>query len=125
MAEVAASRLDGQLALLVEDDLLVAMGLKSSLEQLGAVVTWCCDVSGALKAIDGRIDYDFAVVDINLDGEVSTPVLDRLIEQAIYTVISSGYDAGGLDQRFQSLPRCEKPFTRVQMRRLLCEREIV
>ncbi|MEQ4502011.1 hypothetical protein [Pseudomonas sp.] len=122
MAE-AAVRLDGQCGLLVEDDLLVAMGLKSSLAQLGAVVTWCSTVAAALDAINGLTAYDFAIVDINLDGEVSSPVLDRLIDQATYTVISSGYDAGSLEQRFQHLPRCEKPFTRARLRRLLCERD--
>ncbi|RYF05841.1 MAG: response regulator, partial [Oxalobacteraceae bacterium] len=115
MAE-AAARLDGQCALLVEDDLLVAMGLKRSLEQLGAVVTWCSDVTTALDEINGLAAYDFAIVDINLGGEISAPVLDRLIDKAIYTVVSSGYDAGSLEQRFQHLPRCEKPFTRARMR---------
>jgi len=122
MAEAASSRLDGQRALLVEDDLLVGMGLKTSLEQLGAAVTWCSDVAGGLNAVDGLALFDFAIVDINLGGEVSAPVLDRLIDKAIYTVISSGYDASSLEQRFQRLPRCEKPFTRARMRRLLCER---
>ncbi len=122
MAE-AAARLDRQCALLVEDDLLVAMGLKRSLEQLGAGVTWCSDVTAALGAIDGPTFFNFAIVDINLNGEVSTPVLDRLIDEAIYTVISSGYDVGSLELRFQHLPRCEKPFTRARMRRLLCERD--
>lgn len=121
----AVARLDGQCGLLVEDDLLVGMGLKSSLEQLGAVVTWCSTVAAALDAINGLTAYDFAIVDINLGGEVSTPVLDRLIDQATYTVISSGYDAGSLDQRFQHLPRCVKPFTRARIRRLLCERDAV
>ncbi|MBJ6123459.1 hypothetical protein JAO74_16860 [Sphingomonas sp. BT553] len=117
--------MDGQVALLVEDDVLVGMGIKSSLEQLGATVTWRNNVAGALDAVNSPTAYDFAIVDINLDGEVSAPVLDRLIEEAIYTVVSSGYDASNLDQRFQHLPRCEKPFTRASMRRLLCERGCV
>ena len=123
MVDALASRLDGQSALLVEDDLLVGMGLKTSLEQLGARVTWCSNITTALDAINGLTEYDFAIADINLDGEVSTPVLDRLIDEAIYTVISSGYDVGSLERRFQHLPRCEKPFTRARMRRLLCERD--
>lgn len=121
-ADTSEMRLDGKRALLVEDDLLVGMSLKASLEQLGAAVTWCNDVGSAFEALDGRSHHDLAVVDVNLDGEMSSPVLDRLIEMGVYTVISSGYDASALEARFQHLPRCQKPFTRAQMRRLLTVR---
>jgi DNA-binding response OmpR family regulator len=115
-------RLKGKRALLVEDELLVGMGLKAGLEQLGAEVTWCNDIGSALEVLNGPSRHDMAVVDTNLNGVMSSPVLDRLMGMDIYTVISSGYDASALEARFQHLPRCEKPFTRAKMRRLLVGR---
>lgn len=122
MADVSANNLNGQTALLVEDDALVGISLKGSLEELGASVVWATRLASALEAVQSGRSIDIAIVDINLAGEVSTPVLDKLIAMGTYTIICTGYDDSNLEARFLELPRCVKPFTRANMKRYILHR---
>lgn len=122
MVDGGGKELSGQSILLVEDDVLVGISLKGSLEDLGASVSWTTRLTGALDAVQSDMAIDVAIVDINLAGEMSTPVLDKLIAKGTYTIICTGYDGSSLEERFQELPRCEKPFTRAKMRRFLVDR---
>lgn len=119
MNEPEPHKLQGKAAFLVEDDALVGMTLKRSLEALGASVTWVTDVQSALAWLADRPRPDLAIVDINLSGHPSVPVLDALVEREIYIIISSGYDADALDARFQDITRCQKPFTRAKLYKAL------
>lgn len=123
MTESSAKELAGENVFLVEDDVLVGMGLKSNLEELGATVTWSTTLAGALEALQSGTAFDIAIVDINLAGEMSTPVLDQLLGMGIYTIVCTGYDGSSLEERFQQFPRCEKPFTRAKLRRYLVNRK--
>ena len=122
MTDGSAKQLSGQSVLLVEDDALVGMSLKGSLEDLGASVIWATRLESALDAVQSGKTIDIAIVDINLAGERSTPVLDKLVNMGTYTIICTGYDDSNLEARFLQLPRCEKPFTRAKMRRYLVDR---
>lgn len=122
MVEGSAKELSGQSVFLVEDDVLVGMSLKGSLEELGASVSWAMCLADALGAVQSDKTIDIAIVDINLAGEMSTPVLDELMNTGTYTIICTGYDGNNLEARFHQLPRCEKPFTRAKMRRYLVDR---
>lgn len=114
--------LTGQHVLLVEDDAIVGLGLQSYLEELGATVRWAAGVEDALSHIDGGPAFDKAIVDLNLDGVMSTPVIERLLQEQVYTILCTGYDGSSIDERFRALPRTEKPFTRRKMRSLLAGR---
>lgn len=122
MADVSPNNLNGQSVLVVEDDALVGLSLKGSLEELGASVVWATRLASALEAVQSGRPIDIAIVDINLAGEVSTPVLDKLMAMNVYTIICTGYDDSNLDARFLELPKCEKPFTRAKMRKYVFER---
>lgn len=63
----------------------------------------------ALAAIDAG-EVDRAVLDINLKGEMSFPIADRLDAEGIPYVITTGYSAETLPERFRDKPRLEKPF---------------
>lgn len=105
--------------LIVEDDALVATGLVAYLEGLGATVMWAVSIDEAVGWIARCAKIDVAIVDINLDGSVSTPVVDQLIAMNIFTILCTGYESGSIEERFQNLPRSEKPFTRVRIRQLV------
>lgn len=122
MADVSGKNLNGQSVLLVEDDALVGLSLKGSLEELGASVVWATRLANALEAVQSDKPIDIAIVDINLAGEVSTPVLDMLVTMGTYTIICTGYDDSNLETRFLEMPRCEKPFTRAKMKRYILAR---
>lgn len=107
--------------MVVEDDALVGMGLVCALEELGARVFWSTGIEDALEQIDTVDRIDLAIVDLNLHGGISTPVLDRLQAQGVAIIISTGYDTANIDARFQSLPYTEKPFTRAKMCGLMAQ----
>jgi CheY-like chemotaxis protein len=105
--------------LVVEDDAIVATGLTSYLEGLGATVTWATTICEAENSIDCSARLDLAIVDVNLDGTISTPVLDRLAHIKVPIILCTGYESSSLEDRFQLLPRCEKPFTRAKISTLI------
>ena len=114
--------LRGQTILVVEDEAIIALGLTTYLEELGALVDWSTGIDEALDAIDRLPAIDAAVVDLNLSGRMSTPILDRLAAAGVHTVLCTGYDEASVEERFRGLPRSEKPFTRSKIRRLITER---
>lgn len=107
--------LAGRHILIVEDDALVGLGLVENLEELGAEVTWVTDLDAAIAAVGAQGELDLAVVDLNLDGVSSTPVIERLNEAAVPVILCTGYDLELIEHRFQHLARCEKPFTRAKI----------
>ncbi len=102
------SRLDGLRVLVVEDDYLVAMLLVDALEDLGCrVVGPFGSVSRALEGLEART-FDVALVDINLQGEKATPVMERLSQLGYPFAIASG--TGAEHDEPAPMPRLEKPF---------------
>ena len=119
MTEPARPELRGRRVLLVEDDAVVGLGLVAFLEELGASVSWSATLDHAVAAVRRAEQLDLAVVDLNLDGQMSTPVLDLLLAVRVPVILCTGYDVSAIDPRFRDLPRSEKPFTRAKLRRLI------
>lgn len=97
--------------LLVEDEPLIAMQMEETLKRLGhRVVGPVASVADALALI-AALDFDAALLDLNLQGERSDSVADALIARRKPFVFCSGYaDATGLPQRLARVPRLAKPF---------------
>jgi CheY-like chemotaxis protein len=108
-----AAILHGRRILVVEDDYLVAQVLVDLLEDAGAEVVgpigWI-DEAIALIEGDGQ-KLDGAVLDINLHGKRSYPIADALAARSVGFVFATGYDAGVIEGKYRSYPRCEKPFS--------------
>lgn len=109
----------GRECLVIEDDALIAMGLVSYLETLGGNVRWETSISPSIVYIGNGSVIDIAIVDLNLDGCISYPVIDALIARNIFTILCTGYEEGSIEERFRHLPRSEKPFTRARIRNLV------
>ena len=102
--------LAGRRALVVEDETLVAMLVEDTLADAGVVVLGpVATVAEALAMLDGQRP-DLAVLDLNLAGETSEPVADRLIQLEVPFVVASGYGAAGLPQRLAGIPVLAKPY---------------
>lgn len=77
--------------LIVEDESLIAMMLGDMVEHAGHEVAGVvASVEGALAAIE-QARPDAALVDLNLNGTRSYPVLARLREAGVPFAIASGY----------------------------------
>jgi DNA-binding response OmpR family regulator len=96
-------------ALVVEDEVLVALYVEDLLIELGYEVVAVVHrfERGLSAARDGK--FDFAVLDLNLDGKASYPIADALKERGIPFLFATGYDSlGNVDHR--DAVRIQKPF---------------
>ncbi len=97
-------------ALVVEDEIMVAMYVEDLLTELGF------EVAGLATGLDQALPlaregtFDFAVLDINLAGQVSFPVADVLRERGIPFLFASGYSSKGLNEAYRDAVRIQKPF---------------
>ncbi len=104
--------LRGARVLIVEDVGMVAMALKSLLEELGCEVVAMAARLGEAEDICRRERLDGVLLDLNLHGQYAYPVVDILRERKIPFIIMSGYDAGQLRADLVDAPQMQKPFER-------------
>lgn len=96
--------------LLVEDEALIAAEMKSRLEDAGYVVTWSASTLQSATSMAKLVAIEAAVLDINLNGELSFPVADILQSRRIPFVFLSGYKRDGLiPDRFRAIKVIHKP----------------
>jgi len=95
--------------LVVEDEPLVAIMLEEALQDSGYQVIGPVENLKSAIHLAGCEAIDAAVVDINIDGAVSEPVADRLIERGIPFIFVSGRDRE-LGLRYGEVPLLRKPF---------------
>jgi CheY-like chemotaxis protein len=96
--------------LIVEDEMIVAMLIEDLMRELGVTdVLICPDVASALETLKTR-SIDCAILDLRVRDGNSTPVADALAAKGIPFVVSSGSDAGALEDRHAGRPMIGKPF---------------
>jgi CheY-like chemotaxis protein len=104
------SPLAGRRVLVVEDEMIVAWLLEDMLTELGCVVI---GPAGSVKQAVAMIDaqaIDAALLDVNLDGEMSYPVADALVVRGVPFVFSTGYDKDRLLDGYRTFPVLQKPY---------------
>ena len=90
--EAVPAPLDGGGLLLVEDEALIAFEAEDLLRDLGAGdVTVCASFKAAEREVE-ETDHAFAVFDLNLNGKLSTPLIERFVERGGRAVIATGYE---------------------------------
>jgi CheY-like chemotaxis protein len=105
--------------LLVEDEPLVGMMIEDMLEQLGHhVVAVAPRLQQALE-FAAQLQFDVAMLDINLAGESSFPVADLLGQRGIPFFFVSGYGSPGLDNNHTYARLLHKPFAPHDLQRIL------
>ncbi|MBR1137955.1 MULTISPECIES: HWE histidine kinase domain-containing protein [Bradyrhizobium] len=111
-AKQESARLSGTV-LIVEDNLIIAMGAEVILLELGARhVETAASVNHALKAIERALP-SFALLDINLGAESSLPVGYRLKELGVPFMFATGYgERAPLPAELSDAPIVQKPYTR-------------
>jgi two-component sensor histidine kinase/DNA-binding response OmpR family regulator len=105
--------------LVVEDELLVSMLVKSMLNDLGAAVVGPCGrlADGLAAAKTER--FDGAILDLNLAGESAYPLADLLMARGVPFVFITGYQRDSLDRRYANVPVLQKPIDSAALERVL------
>jgi CheY-like chemotaxis protein len=105
--------------LIVEDEVLIAMLLEDIVTDLGHdAVGPVMRLQSALAAAE-RETFDFAILDINLAGQQSFPVADRLMQRGIPFIFASGYGRAGLTEAYSAIPVLQKPYEPRQIASLI------
>ncbi|MGU3315873.1 response regulator [Sphingomonas sp. M6A6_1c] len=117
MTSAAASPLAGRSILIVEDEYLIADDLARELRAVGAgVVGPVASLSQAMRLLVDAGPLDVAILDINLRETLVYPLIDQLLAAQVRVLITSGYDAAIIPDRYRTLPRCDKPVSTEQLR---------
>ena len=106
---------------MVEDEVLVAWLLEDMLADLGcAVVGPAASVKQALAMIDAEA-IDVAVLDVNLNGQLSYPIADALAARGVPFVFSTGYDKDRMLDGYKTFPVLQKPFHQSELSDILAK----
>lgn len=95
--------------LVVEDEMLIALGLIDMVEALGASPVAASRPAKALALLADET-FDAAIVDMNLGNEPADAVLDALSARGIPIVITTGYGPEAIAEKYRGLPRLAKPY---------------
>ncbi len=89
---------------------MVSWILEDMLTDLGCVVVGpAVRVDQALAMVEAEA-FEFAVLDVNLNGEKSYPVAEALAAHGVPFVFSTGYNKDSMPDRYKSFPVLQKPF---------------
>lgn len=113
----------GLRVLVVEDEALLSMLVEDALADLG------CTVLGPFMRLQPALEaaaaaepaLDAAILDVNVAGERSFPLADLLLQRGVPVVFTTGYDEGGLDERWRVLPILHKPFSDDELKRVIVQ----
>jgi CheY-like chemotaxis protein len=105
--------------LVVEDEYLVALLVEDMLGSLGFEVREIASNLGAATEAANRGDFDVAILDVNLNGSLSNPVAEILIERNIPFIFATGYGRQGPHEKFSTTPALQKPFEQADLARAL------
>jgi len=103
-------RLAGKQILVVEDEYFIASDLRRALAAEEALVIG--PVSGLAAGLElaEREGIAAALLDVNLEGDSSLAIADRLAARGVPFVFVTGYDDWALPDGYRHVPRIAKPF---------------
>lgn len=102
-------RLSGKRILVVEDEYYIAADLQQALEaEEATVVGPVARVADALERASEPLDA--ALLDVNLHGEASFAIAERLTRAHVPYMFLTGYDSWAMPGQYAEVPRLTKPF---------------
>ncbi len=108
--------LDAKRLLLVEDSMMIALDAQAMLAEEGLDV----EIAGTIADADrllGMDSFDIAVLDVNLSGDTSFGIADRLIALGMPFVFATGYgESIVMPDRFKAVPVVSKPYDGAALR---------
>ena len=95
---------------LVEDEAMIRMMVVDMLEELGfSVAAETGEIDEAIK-LAGTTDFDIAILDVNVNGRVISPVADLLKARNRPFIFATGYGSQGVPEDYRDRPALQKPF---------------
>ena len=95
---------------LVEDEAMIRMMVVDMLEELGfSVAAEAGEINEAVK-LAGTTEFDVAILDVNVNGKVISPVADVLKARNRPFIFATGYGTQGVPEDYRDRPALQKPF---------------
>ncbi len=105
--------------LLVEDEVMIRMMVADMLDELGyRVAGEAGDIDEAVRLVQAT-DFDIAILDVNVNGMVISPVAEAVRMRGLPFVFATGYGSAGLPEKFRDSPTLQKPFQMASLKRAL------
>jgi len=96
--------------LLVEDEVMIRMMVADMLEELGYTVAAEAGEIGEALRLAQSTYFDIAILDVNVNGKVISPVADLLKARNRPFIFATGYGSSGLPEEYRDRPALQKPF---------------
>jgi CheY-like chemotaxis protein len=104
---------------LVEDEAMIRMMVVDMLEELGfTVAAETGEINEAVK-LAGITEFDVAILDVNVNGKVISPVADVLKARNRPFIFATGYGTQGVPEGYRDRPALQKPFQIESLRQAL------
>ena len=95
---------------LVEDEAMIRMMVADMLEELGYhVAAETGEINEAIR-LAGTTDFDIAILDVNVNGKVISPVADLIKARNRPFIFATGYGTQGVPEDYRDRPALQKPF---------------
>lgn len=116
MSVTGSNVFQGRRLLLIEDEFFIAYDTAINLQTNGAyVIGPVATIDEAMETLAAAGHVDGALLDLNLQGDMSYPVADALLQRGVPFVFTTGYDQGAIPPRYSGVKRCEKPLDLVKV----------
>jgi len=107
---MTATRSRGGSVFLVEDEVMIRMMVADMLEELGYhVAAEAGEIGEAIKLAQSA-DFDLAILDVNVNGKMISPVADLIKARQRPFIFATGYGSSGLPEEYRDRPALQKPF---------------
>ena len=95
---------------LVEDEVIIRMMVADMLGELGySIAAEAGEITEAIRLAQSA-EFDFAILDVNVNGKVISPVADLIKARNRPFIFATGYGSSGLPAEYRDRPALQKPF---------------
>ena len=95
---------------LVEDEVMIRMMVADMVQELGyTVAAEAGDIGEAIRLAQTTY-FDLAILDVNVNGKLISPVADVVASRNLPFVFATGYGVEGLPEQYRQHPALQKPF---------------
>jgi DNA-binding response OmpR family regulator len=106
----AMTSLAGRRVLIVEDEYMIAIMLEDMLAELGCVVAGVAARPPQAFGLISQIEFDAAILDVNLDGTDSFGIAAALKELKVPFLFATGYGGSRVPPEFTEYRFIQKPY---------------
>ena len=104
---------------LVEDEVMIRMMVSDMLEELGYTVAAEAGEIGEALRLAETTYFDLAILDVNVNGKVISPVADLIKARKRPFIFATGYGTSGLPEEYRNQPALQKPFQLETLARMI------